>query len=170
MPNKILMHNDVPEKCLASPILEQRYLFLRYIIREGLGMQKSCEYLRTEKTLAILPIARILFLIISFRAAAVPTFNGIRESLKLMSIYRGTISKRIEFNTTVSVQYSSQEASTQGQKVIKLCLQNAIKTIITSVSTKHTQKSLECSQWFLKLSKHLNLLPLQCSNYRNSFA
>lgn len=24
MPNKILMHNDVPEKCLASIILEQR--------------------------------------------------------------------------------------------------------------------------------------------------
>lgn len=64
-------------------------------------MQNSWKYLRTEKTLAILPIARILFLIISFRAAAVPTFNGIRESLKLMSIYRVTILKRIKFNTTV---------------------------------------------------------------------
>lgn len=36
-------------------------------------------YLRTEKTLAILPIARILFLMISFRAAAEPTFNGINR-------------------------------------------------------------------------------------------
>lgn len=37
------------------------------------------QYLRTEKTLAILPIARILFLMISFRAAAEPTFNGIKR-------------------------------------------------------------------------------------------
>lgn len=36
-------------------------------------------YLSTEKTLAIFPIARILFLMISLRAAAVPTFNGIRR-------------------------------------------------------------------------------------------
>lgn len=53
-------------------------------------MQKSCKYLRTEKTLAILPIARILFLIISFRAAAVPTFNGIREESQAHEYFTGS--------------------------------------------------------------------------------
>lgn len=42
-------------------------------------IRKMYHYLRTEKTLAILPIARILFLMISFRAAAEPTFNGINK-------------------------------------------------------------------------------------------
>lgn len=42
-------------------------------------IRKMYHYLRTEKTLAILPIARILFLMISFRAAAEPTFNGINR-------------------------------------------------------------------------------------------
>jgi len=112
-PNKILRHSALPEKHLASITLEQRGVFLTHTVRGILGMQKSCKYLRTEKTLAILPIARILFLIISFRAAAVPTFNGIRESLKLRSTDRATVLQRIEFNTTVSVQSSLQEASTQ---------------------------------------------------------
>lgn len=42
-------------------------------------IRKIYHYLRTEKTRAILPIARILFLMISFRAAAEPTFNGINR-------------------------------------------------------------------------------------------
>lgn len=83
-------------------------------------MPKSCKYLRTEKTLAIFPIARILFLIISFRAAAVPTFNGIRESLKLMSIYRTTVLKVHQIQHDCLSQYSSQEASTQTLKGTKL--------------------------------------------------
>ena len=46
-------------------------------------IRKIYHYLRTEKTLAILPIARILFLMISFRAAAEPTFNGINKDSSL---------------------------------------------------------------------------------------
>ena len=84
MQNEILMHNDLPEKmCGIYYPGTEMCLPNIYRLRRVLGKQKQLKYLRTEKTLAILPIARILFLIISFRAAAVPTFNGIRESLKL---------------------------------------------------------------------------------------
>lgn len=101
MQSKILIHSDLFEKHLVSITVEQRFVFLIYRLRGVLGKQKPPKYLRTEKTLAILPIARILFLIISFRAAAVPTFNGIRESLKLIDIYKATILQHIKFNTTV---------------------------------------------------------------------
>lgn len=114
MQNEILRHNDLPEKMsgIYYPGTEMCFPSI-HRLRRILRKQKQLKYLRTEKTLAILPIARILFLIISFRAAAVPTFNGIRESLKLIGIYKAALFECIKFNTSIEVQYSSQEVSTQ---------------------------------------------------------
>lgn len=66
----LLMSSKITPVTMKSTI---KLISPRQIIR------KIYHYLRTEKTLAILPIARILFLIISFRAAAEPTFNGINK-------------------------------------------------------------------------------------------